>query len=448
MTIGTIDKPLTRSQLLVRMNWAAGFAAAFAAITLTSLNRYGQALHLTPFAFGVLAALPFLTAFAQIPASYLVERWGHRKPVAIFGILTHRALWLAIAAVPWVVPRAWWWLGLLAFVGLTNTFAHLGTPATTSWAADLVPWRLRGRYYALRGQLVRIINVPVCLVLGWALDRATRQGAHALLLALSIILALAALLGMVDSLLCLKLPDRWHRPRTAGLPFWEILLRPLADRNFRFFLGYNGFITLATGFVTPFVWLYLTEVVKLGNATAIFMTMVGTSVVSLFSMRLWGTLVDRWGCRRVLLVAGLLIINGASVWAFVTPSTLWTGYLLVLISSLGWPGMELATSNLLYSMSESGRGGERLGSAYAALNSAVVAVMGTLSGLLGGGIAELLKDWSYPVGEWRLTYHVVLFVISGLLRIVALAWVLGLRDDGRRAPRPVDARRLPSSLSS
>jgi len=419
---------LTLSQILVRMNIAAGFAAAFAAITMTALTRYGQALQLTPFAFGVLAALPFLTAFTQIPASYLVERYGHRKQVAIFGILTHRALWLSIAAVPWLVPHAWWWLGLLAFVGLTNTFAHLGTPATTSWAADLVPARLRGRYYAVRGQVVRIINVPISLLLGWALDRATQGGAQALLLTLSVILAIAALLGMVDSLLCLKLPDRWHRPRADGLPFREILRGPLADRNFRFFLGYNGFITLATGFVTPFVWLYLTEVVKLGNATAIFMTMVGTSVVSLFAMRTWGTLVDRWGCRRVLLVGGLLIINGASVWAFVTPATLWWGYLLVLISSLGWPGMELATSNLLYSMSESGRGGERLGSAYAALNSAVVAIMGTLSGLLGGGVAELLKNWSYPVGEWRLTYHVVLFIISGLLRIVALAWVLGLRE--------------------
>ncbi|MHB0935505.1 MAG: MFS transporter [Armatimonadota bacterium] len=431
MTTGTINKPLSRSQFLVRMNWAAGFAAAFAAITMTAINRYGQALELTPFAFGVLAALPFLTAFMQIPASYLVERWGHRKGVAIAGILTHRALWLAIAAVPWIVPRAWWWLGLLAFTGLTYTFAHLGTPATTSWAADLVPARLRGRYYAVRGQLVRIINVPVCLLLGWALDRATQGGAQTLLLVLSIVLALAALLGMVDSLLCLKLPDPWHRPRTDGLPFREVLRRPLQSRNFRFFLGYNGFITLATGFVGPFVWLYLTEVVKLSNATAIFMTMVGTSFVSLFGMRLWGSLVDRWGSRRVLLFAGVLIINGASVWAFVTPGTLWWGYLLVLISSLGWPGMELAGSNLLYSMSETSRDGDSLGSAYAAINSAVVAVMGTLSGLLGGGIAELLKDWSYPVGEWRLTYHVVLFVLSGLLRIVALLWVLGLREKGR-----------------
>jgi len=429
-----------RSQLLVRMNWAAGFAAAFAAITTTAINRYGQALHLTPFAFGVLAALPFLTAFAQIPASYLVERWGHRKGVAIAGILTHRALWLVIAAVPWIVPRAWWWLGLLAFTGMTYTFAHLGTPATTSWAADLVPARLRGRYYALRGQLVRIINVPVCLLLGWALDKATQGGAQMLLLVLSIVLALAALLGMVDSLLCLKLPDPWHRPRADGLPFWEVLRQPLRNRNFRFFLGYNGFITLATGFVSPFVWLYLTEVVKLSNATAIFMNMVGTSVISLLGMRLWGRLVDRWGYRRVLLTAGVLVINGASAWAFVTPHTLWWGYLVVLISSIAWPGMELAGGNLLYEMSETSRDGESLGSAYAAINSAVVAVMGTLSGLLGGGVAELLKDWSFPIGEWRLTYHVVLFVLSGFLRMVALLWVLGMRKPTRadsevRAPR-------------
>jgi MFS family permease len=363
---GAQVKSLSRSQILIRMNWAAGFAAAFAAISSTVLNRYGQALSLSEFAFGVLAALPFLTAFVQIPASYAVERYGHRKTVAITGLLIHRGMWLLIALVPWVVPHAWWRLGLLAGVGLTNTFAHLGTPAITSWAADLVPARLRGRYYAVRGQLVRIINVPVCLFLGWALDHATHRGMQILLLAISIMLAVAALLGMVDLLLCLKLPDHWHKPHAQGLPFWEILRQPLADRNFRFFLGYNGFITLATGYIGPFVWLYLTDVVKMSNMLAVFMTMVGTSAISLFGMRYWGRIVDRWGSRRVLLFAGVLIINGASAWAFVTPGTLWWGYLVVLLSSFAWPGMELASGNLLYSMSETGRGGERLGSAYIA----------------------------------------------------------------------------------
>lgn len=414
---------MSRGAMLARMNVAAGFAAAFGAITATVLTRYGQSLGLTPFHFGVLAALPYLTAVVQIPASYLVERYGHRKFIAIAGILTHRALWLLVAAVPWIVPHAWWWLGLLAGFGLTNAFAGLGTPATTSWAADLVPGRLRGRYYAFRGQLVRLINVPLCLGLGWLMDHYTGDG---LVHVLSLLLALAALLGMVDSLLCIKLPDRWHRPQADGLPFLHLLRAPLADRHFRAFLGYTGFLTLATGYVGPFVWLYLIDVVHTTNAQAVFMTTVCPSIVGLLSMRYWGPLVDRWGSRRVLLVGGLFIINGATAWALVTPETKWWGFLAVLISSFGWPAMELAAGNLLFTMSESGRDGARMGSAYAALYSAVVAVSGTLSGLLGGWVAEVMKGLHHPVGRWLITFHVVLFFLSALLRIVALAWVFGL----------------------
>ncbi|HOF88868.1 MAG TPA: MFS transporter, partial [Armatimonadota bacterium] len=70
------------SQILVRLNVAAGFAAVFTAITATVLTRFGQTMALPPFVFGLLAALPYATALAQIPASFAVERFGGRKRVA------------------------------------------------------------------------------------------------------------------------------------------------------------------------------------------------------------------------------------------------------------------------------------------------------------------------------------------------------------------------------
>lgn len=411
------------------MNMAAGCAAAFSAITATALTRYGQTLGMSPFGFGILAALPFFTALAQIPASYAIERFGHRRLIAIFGIFGHRALWLLIAAVPWLVPHAWWWLGLLIFVGFSFTSAHFGTPASVSWAADLVPSRLRGRYYALRGQLVRVINVPLCLVLGWAMDHAQAHSLQTLQQVISLLLACAAVIGMMDGVLCLGLPDLWHQPRSTGLRFREILRQPLADPNFRCYLGYTAFMTFATGYVGPFIWLYLVDVVKESNTEAIFMTMVGTSLINLLGMRYWGRRVDRQGYRRVLLWAGVLIINGASTWALVTPTTKVWGYIFVLLSAFAWPGMELATGNLLYAMSETRRDGAHLGSAYAAISSAAVAIAGTLSGIFGGWLAEALKHWHTIIYGWPVTFHVVLFFISAVFRIVALLFVLGMKEE-------------------
>lgn len=410
------------------MNIAAGFAAAFAAITGTVLTRYGQTLHLPPFAFGMLAALPFLTALIQIPASLALERFGGRRKIAIFATMLQRVLWLAIAAVPWIFPHAWWWLGLLIFLGLANLAGHAGVPALISWTADLVPSRLRGRYFALRGQIARIITVPICLLLGWLLDKA--QGMDILQQTISMLLVLASLLGITDNLLYLKLPDPWQRPRSSALRFFDIIKKPLQDRHFRFFLAYSGFMTLATAFIGPFVWLYLTEVVKETNSEAIFMTMIGTSLVSLLGMHFWGKVIDHWGSRRVMLIAGLFIINGATSWLFVTPTSKWSGYLVAIISAFAWPAMELAVNNLLFSMSETGRGlTSRLGSAYVALTSTVIAISGTISGLFGGWVGQQFQHWHGTMFGFPLTYHSILFTLSAILRIVALLFVFGFKDD-------------------
>lgn len=174
-TTTTQPGELSRSEILVRMNWAAGYAAVFGAVTGAVLTQFALTLGMPTFGFGVLAALPYLTACLVLPASYFVERYGHRKTVAVVNLLAHRALWLGIAAVPWL-PPAWWWKALLVAIVLTNIFANAASPAITAWAADLVPGRLRGRYYALRGQLVRIITVPLALGVGWAMDAAQRHG--------------------------------------------------------------------------------------------------------------------------------------------------------------------------------------------------------------------------------------------------------------------------------
>ena len=413
------------------MNIAAGFGAAFTAVIGTVLTRYAQTLQFPPFAFGLLASLPFLTAFAQIPASYALERYGGRRRLAIGATVLHRALWVAIAAVPWIMPQAWWWLGLLAFLGLSHLSAHIGQPAMTSWVADLVPSRLRGRYFALRGQIARVITVPLCLLLGWVMDQA--HSMQLLQQALSVLLVIAAALGITDNLLYLKLPDLWHRAQPTGLRFRDIMRAPMANRHFRFFLAYSGFITFATAYVGPFVWLYLTEVVRESNTDAVFMTMIGPAVISFIAMRYWGRVIDSWGPRRVMLIAGLFVINGATAWIFVTPETKWSGYLVALISAFAWPAMELAVNNLLYSVSESGRGNSpSLGSAYVALYSAVIAIAGTLSGIFGGWIAQQLQHWQGALFGWPLTYHFLLFALSGLMRIIALLFVFGFKDDRRR----------------
>jgi hypothetical protein len=64
-----------------------------------------------------------------------------------------------------------------------------------------------------------------------------------------------------------------------------------------------------------------------------------------------------------------------------------------------------------------------------------MAVAATLSGLLGGAVAEWLgKGWRGSLLGIPLTYHGVLFLISSGLRLIAVPWLFLLHEPQSRSP--------------
>jgi len=145
--------------------------------------------------------------------------------------------------------------------------------------------------------------------------------------------------------------------------------------------------------------------------------------------------VDRFGSKPALLLAGAVVINGANTWILVTRTSWIPGYIGVLTAVVAWPGMELAGFNLLLRLADSGNRA-RASSAVVAINSLAVAIAGTLSGVLGGLVAEWLgPHWRTTVLGWPITSHGVLFLASAVLRAVALVFVLFLKEEKRVATR-------------
>ncbi|OPZ25554.1 MAG: Major Facilitator Superfamily protein [Lentisphaerae bacterium ADurb.BinA184] len=427
--------PYSLRPTLSRVMTAWGFGAVWLYITTgATLTQYAKLLHVTPFGFGLLAALPFLGALTQLPASLVMERYGWRKPIFLWANLVHRFLWIVIGAMPWLLPMTWWWAGLIGLMLLSSMCAHAATPAWMSWMADLVPPRLRARYFSRRVQFGQIVGLVVTVLMGLLLDRWQGKGTLYLRTCISLALILGGVSGIADILFFFKVPDpRGHAPR-PGLGLRELVRRPLADRNFRHFLGYTATMTFATGFVTQFIWLYILDVVHMSNTRANLLLITVPLVMAVLCYPVWGRVVDRFGSKPALMLAGLLVVNGASAWILVQGRYWYYGYLTVLLSSVSWPAMELASFNLLLRTSDS-RGAVRAGSATAAINSLVTCIAGTLSGVFGGTMAELLGDWQRSFLGLTLTFHAVLFVISAVLRLAALAWLLGLRETHEYAAR-------------
>ncbi len=399
-----------------------------------ALTQYGKLLHLPKFWFGVLSALPFIGALTQPAASYFIERHGHRKFLFLVTGVVHRLLWVAVALIPWLCPNAWWWPGLMLLTTLSYLCGHLAGPAWVSWMADLVPVQIRGRYFSRRNQVGQMSGVCVTLLVGYALDAGQAANALWLMRTCSIILALAGISGAVDYLTHTPVPDATEAKPHAGVKFLALMREPLRDRNFRRFLGFNAALTFSIAYVSQFVWLYLFDVMGVSNMRANLMWMVMQLGVWAVSYPLWGRIIDKAGRKPVLVVALLMFAFSGAAWVFVTPENWVAGYIAVILATAAWPGVDLANFNLLLAMSTS-HGGRRQGSAYVAVNNFVVGLAGVASGAVGGAIAQVLRDWHATIFGWPLTYHGVLFLLTLLMRLVAVGWAVRLEDTRAHGPR-------------
>jgi len=428
--------PLNVRDAMRRIMVAWMFGAAWMYTTRSvALTRFAKCLGLPLFWYGVLGAMPLIGALAALPSSYFVSRYGHRKRVFLIAGMIYRAVWVPIALIPWVLPNAWWWPALLVLRGLSSLGAFVMTPAVLSWFADVIPHRVRGRFFARWSQAGQIVGLLSTLVVTYFVDWAEPAGQVVLLRTLSVAFCAAALLGVIDFLWLLPIPDVAHRP-DPRITLGKLFREPLADRNFRCYLAFNATRMLSIGYIGQYVYLYVSHELALSSQMTNVMVLVVPTLVALLAVGQWGKLIDRLGCKPVLIVGAICVVHGAAAWILITPETTWLGYAGVLVSVAAWAGVDTGSFNLMLRMSASHGG--RQGSAYLAVNSVVIAVAGAASGVLGGAVAGWLgEDWRGWLFGWPLTYHGVLFLISGALRIAALPWLFMLDEPGSSRPTAV-----------
>jgi MFS family permease len=405
-------------------------------ISGAAMTRFSREMGVPDYGFGVLATLPFVGTLLQVPASYLLEKYGQRK--AVFLILggLGRLMWTVTAMIPWLLPNAreWWWPTMALSLLFTWSCAQASVPAWMNWMSDVIPRRIRGRYFGLRNQVGQPIGLITTLGIGYALDQATVVQAtrpDIMLHVTSAILALGGLMGTLD-ILCFRYVDdkpTKREPSTDGLV--GMMLRPLKQAEFRRYLMFNFMLTLGIACIGQYIWLYLFDVVGWSNQRANMMLIGVPLIVRMLSFSIWGRLIDRLGKKPVMLIAGGLSVVDTIGWLLVGPDGYMLGYSLVLLAVFAWPGMEIANFNFILNMAGGGRDKERNGGmAYVAINSIAIAMGGIASGLLGAVVAKTLGNWSYDLTalDIHLTYHSVLLLAAAVLKALSLLWALGLHE--------------------
>jgi MFS family permease len=430
-------KELRRALWRVNVAWIFGSAWMTAtAAAGTPFTNYAKVLKASDLQFGLLSAAPFLAAMLSMAASLLIEGTGKRKRIFLWGLYFQRWMWLPIAVLPVLLVQIYGQDGIAPAMTLFLTlvlFMHMGqavgSPAWTSWMADIVPEPVWGSYFSRRKQWGLVSAVPVALLVGWLIDFvAVGQGPMVMLYLCAGIFIAAMACGVTDISLFHGVPDVPKAPRKGAhlLAAWR---EPLHNPAFLWFAGFVGVSQFALTLMGQFVTLHIMKQMA-GDGQGAWMNLVTQTMVvvvpavaQLMVFSLWGRTADRMGKRPLLKMAGLGLVPVGLGWCFVTRETFWLGYALSAAGAALWAGIDVANSNIVleFSGSSSNSDNRPVGStSYVAVNSAIVNVSGLLGGVTAGLIAQALSNWRWEFGAFALGSYGVLFLLSTALRLAAV----------------------------
>ncbi len=376
----------------------------------------GWAIHLgaSPLYTGLLVALPQIAQVLHVPGAWSTALLGHRR-ACLWLVGASRQVLLPLALLPFFpIDDATRRAILLAVAGLAATLGVLGNNAWVAWMGELVPKRIRGRYFGKRTGLCMLGGGLAAAVVGLLLDWARGRGLVGATLAGLQVLACAC--GVVTVLLMRKQHDpappgqdkTEARPTASLSQAWK----PFLDRRMRGLFGYHFAWNVAVGVAGSFFALHMLRNLKMGF-TLVALHGAATAGVRMLAAPLWGALIDRLGARPVLAACSFGIAGIPMMWLLPTEARLWPLAIDALLAGLFWSGHALAVFALPLAVTR-----RRERPFYVAAFAAVGGVAFTGATALGGTLASWMPDRVSLAG---LEIHnlQVLFVMSGLLRLAA-----------------------------
>ncbi|NJL31665.1 MAG: hypothetical protein HC898_08555, partial [Phycisphaerales bacterium] len=71
-----------------------------------------------------------------------------------------------------------WWMTLLVLLFINWAIANMPAPAWMSWMSDVIPRKVRGRYFAFRNRIGQMVGISITLLIGYMLDVLLAQKAN------------------------------------------------------------------------------------------------------------------------------------------------------------------------------------------------------------------------------------------------------------------------------
>jgi MFS family permease len=374
------------------------FSAGQDGIVVTYLSVYLLALGATSGQIGLLSALTSLGATLMLlPGAMLSERWGKRKLIVLLcGGGATRLMILLMALTPFILHGQAAIFFIIGFKVIADGSSNMSLPAWTSLAGDIVPLAWRGHYFGSKNLYMAISGIAATFILG---NLITQNGSSA---GYQIAFGVAFLLGCIATFSYSHIREPEIPTNAIKPPSYSVssLVQTLKeDRTFLFYVSFGMVWNLAISVIGPFFNVYMIQGLN-GNANDVGLFQIAGSLAALPAMGFFGTLSDRWGPRRVMLITGCLIPFIPLVWTLARLPV--HGIIINIPAGLVWAGFNLASFNFLLSLA-----GPLKAARYVALYQISVA-LSTAAGAAIGGL--VITHFGYmPV-----------FVISGIGRFLGI----------------------------
>lgn len=295
---------------------------------------------------GMLTSIPMLAVLAQPIAAMLIERGVSRRRFTFIISLVQMSTWIPVIMVPFVMAdksSAAKIAVLIVIFMIREIISHAATNTRAGWIGDLIPQRTLGPFFGRSVLYSGIMGAVVGIIAGKVLDAVKNAGA----VGFAWVFAIGMLFGLAYAALFVPQADVPVKKHEHGS--MSVMVREtFANRKLVTVMIYATLISLPI-MAAPFYPTYLLRDVKISYLGLSIINAVST-LTMIISSPIWGRVIERYGCRPVIIACTTCLIPIPIVWIWATtPKTV---YELVIPANLFGgilgAGMAVALNTLIY----------------------------------------------------------------------------------------------------
>lgn len=362
---------------------------------------------------GIVLAIPALANLLQVVAAMYMQKLRNRKRSYVLFTSVHRLIGLSLGLIPFLFQKELWLtIFIIVFFLYSSVNAFAGV-LWTSLISDMVPAKVRGKYFGIRNIITSAVNSFGLYITGVILERYPGS------LGFNVMFSIAAITVIMNIIYFFKYPNpEFEKP--VSMKLGTFVLRPFKDRYFLKGLLFLSTWTLVLTMTHPFFSYVMLDILGVRYQTVANLVILQTAA-SMAGFYVCGQLSRKYSVRTLLLGALPFLAAASLMWGTLSflPQIV---VLIVIFVCLGF-GMGSYNQQIFIFMIGSSPKAER--PIYIAVFSAITGLAGFFGPMIGGTVFELLED--YPL--WIQEYGLFLLLGTVLLVLAVIIAPLAFREN-------------------